>query len=313
MRRLFLSFVLSTLAAAAPAQMLPAQFDHDRIHLVVHAPDGAPFKAYVDSGGLDNVVAPAVVRRLKLASAGRTDVDDIHEELVAYPAFLARAGVPAPLDDPLFHGRLVLQRAPVADSDLFLGGPWLAGRIWQIDYVRHELYLDAQWRPSARDHALPMGFKTDDAGRRIVQLPRIVVTVDGQPLDMLLDTGAMAQLTADSAPAFGVAPGTVVGAGFIMTSVFDRWRARHPDWRVIERGELIQGMTVPMIEVPKVTLAGFTVGPVWFIRRGDANFTQGMSLAMDKPIVGAFGGSGLHWFHLVLDYPHAVAWIRPAS
>jgi len=313
MHRLFPSLVLSALAATASAQRLPAQFDHDRIHLVVRAPDGAPIKAYVDSGGIDNVVAPPVVERLKLASAGRVDVEDVHEELVAYPGFLARAGVPAPLDDPLYHGHLVLQPAPVADSDLFLGGPWLAGRTWLIDYVRHELTLDPYWRPSARDHALPMGFKTNDAGMRIVQLPRIVVTVDGQPLDMLLDTGAMAQLTADAAPAFGVAPGTVVGAGFIMTSVFERWRAQHPDWRVIEHGELIQGRTVPMIEVPKVTVAGLTVGPVWFIRRGDANFTQGMSLAMDKPIVGAFGGSGLHWFHLVLDYPHAMAWIRPAS
>jgi len=315
MRRSFLSFVLFGLAAAASAQMLPARFDHDRIHLVVRAPDGAPLKAYVDSGGIDNIVAPAVARRLKLASAGRTDVEDVHEELVAFPPFLARAGVPAPLalEDPFFHGRLVLRPAPVADSDLFLGGPWLAGRIWQIDYVRRELYLDPQWRPSARDHALPMGFKTNDAGMRIVQLPRIVVTIDGQPLDMLLDTGAMARLTADSAPAFGVTPGTVVGAGFIMTSVFNRWRAQHPDWRVIERGELMQGKTVPMIEVPKVTVAGFTVGPVWFVRRADVNFTDDISLAMDRPIVGAFGGSGLRWFHLVLDYPHAVAWIRPAS
>ena len=66
-----------------------------------------------------------------------------------------------------------------------------------------------------------------------------------------------------------------------------------------------------MIEVPRVTVAGFTVGPVRFARRPDFNFAQWMSSMMDKPIVGAFGGSGLQYFRLVLDYPRATAWVTP--
>jgi hypothetical protein len=313
MRPLLSSLLMSGTLAAHAAERLPADFDHDRIHLVARAPDGSIFKAYVDSGGIADIVAPAVAQRMKLAPRGPVEYEGFSGRLVAYPRFLARAGAPAPLADPLFHGNLVVSPAPVADSDLFLGGPWLAGRVWIIDYARHELLLDPQWRPSPRDHALPMAFKSDEARLRRVELPRIVVDVDGASLDMLLDTGAMATLTAEGAAAFGVKPGAVVGASFIEATVFDRWRARHPDWRVIERGESMQGHEGAMIEVPRVTVAGFTVGPVWFARRADNNFDEGMSMLMDKPIVGAFGGSGLRHFHVVLDYPGATAWVRPAD
>ena len=68
-----------------------------------------------------------------------------------------------------------------------------------------------------------------------------------------------------------------------------------------------------MIEVPRATVAGFTVGSVWFARRPDFNFAQWMSSMMDKPIVGAFGGSGLQYFRLVLDYPRSTAWITPTT
>jgi hypothetical protein len=68
-----------------------------------------------------------------------------------------------------------------------------------------------------------------------------------------------------------------------------------------------------MIEVPHVTVAGFTVGPVWFAQKPDANFSGIMSPMMDKPVQGAFGGSGLRYFRIVLDYPKAMAWFEPTA
>lgn len=142
----------------------------------------------------------------------------------------------------------------------------------------------------------------------------MTVTIDGKPLDMLLDTGAMVTLTADGASTFHVAPSTIVGGAFIMKSLVDEWHAKHPDWRVVEHGEVaLQKEGNAMIEVPQVTVAGFTVGPVWFARRSDFNFAQWMSSMTDKPIVGAFGGSGLQYFRLVLDYPRSTAWITPTT
>ncbi|HEY2385166.1 MAG TPA: hypothetical protein VGK48_28660 [Terriglobia bacterium] len=37
---------------------------------------------------------------------------------------------------------------------------------------------------------------------------------------------------------------------FITKTVFDRWRAKYPDWRVPEHADKIDGKEVPMIEVP---------------------------------------------------------------
>ena len=61
-----------------------------------------------------------------------------------------------------------------------------------------------------------------------------------------------------------------------------------------------------MIEVPKIEVAGFEVGPVWFSARPDRAY-EWMSGMMEKSIVGALGGSGLRYFRITIDYPNAVA------
>lgn len=309
-----LLLALTGLATEAAGQKLPADFTHNRIHLVAHASDGTRLTAYVDSGGGADIIDPALQSRLKLASAGEVVDEEGKFALVDYPSWLEKNGIPAPPDDERLRGKLlVMPLNHGSDYDVFLGAPWLSGRVWLIDYGRHEMILAPDWKPTAKDHALPLGFQVDDRGMRPTSMPRMTVTIDGTPLDMLLDTGAMVTLTADGASAFHVEPGTIVGGGFIMKALFDEWRAKHPDWRVIEYGEAIGGAGNAMIEVPRVTVAGFTVGPVWFARRLDSNFAQWMSSMTDKPIVGAFGGSGLQYFRVVLDYPRSTAWITPTT
>ena len=311
---LFLSLALSGLATEAAGQKLPADFTHNRIHLVAHASDGTWLTAYVDSGGGADIIDAALQARLKLASAGEVVDDEGKFALVDYPSWLEKSGIPAPPDDERLHGKLVVMPTEHgSDYDLFLGAPWLASRVWLIDYGRHEMILAPDWKPAAEDHAMPLGFKVDDHDIRPFGMPRMTVTIDGKPLDMLLDTGAMIPLSADGASAFHVEPGTIVGGGFIMKALFDEWHVKHPDWRVIEHGEAVGSAGNAMIEVPLVTVAGFTVGPVWFARRPDSNFAKWMSSMTDKPIVGAFGGSGLQYFRLVLDYPRSTAWITPTT
>lgn len=308
MRQWFLSCSLLGLAAHCAAQALPAEFDHNRIHLVVRADDGSTLKFITDSGGGFNAIAQPVADRLRLVPAGRADTGDESFPLVEFPAFLASSGVPAPLADEWLRGKLAIAPAAMLSADGFLGSRWFAGRAWRIDYGRHEMALLHAWKPAAQAHAIPLGFQRNDAGERVANMPRMTITVDGKPLDVLLDTGATVTLTDDSAPAFQVAPGAQVGGSFITKSVFDDWHAKHPDWRLIERGDGLHGKTFAMIEVPRVGVAGFTVGPVWFAQRPDRNFTEMMSSMMDKTVVGAFGGSGLQYFHVVLDYPKATAW-----
>jgi hypothetical protein len=314
---LFLSVALTGLAAQAAGQKLPADFTHNRIHLVAHAGDGAPLTAYVDSGGGSDLILPASQARLQLPATGEITEDGQTFALVDFPAWLAKDGIPAPPDGAPAHGKLTVfppEPGIVDDYDVFLGAPWLDGRVWLIDYGRHEMILAPDWKPGAGDRALPLGFQVDAHGTHTTSMPRMAVTIDGKSLQMLLDTGAMITLKADGASTFHVAPGTIVGGGFIMASVFDEWHSKHPDWRFVAHGEAALSRDGnAMIEVPQVTVAGFTVGPVWFARRPDGNFATWMSSMMDKPIVGAFGGSGLQYFRLVLDYLKATAWLTPTT
>ena len=95
--------------------------------------------------------------------------------------------------------------------------------------------------------------------------------------------------------------------------VFERWVANHPDWRVVEGGDRIGDKALRLIEVPAVTIAGHTVGPVWFAERPPGAFQKYMASMMDRPTWGAIGGSGLKYFRMVIDYPAAKAWFAPAD
>jgi len=66
-----------------------------------------------------------------------------------------------------------------------------------------------------------------------------------------------------------------------------------------------------MIQVPRVTIGKHTVGPVWFTRRDDENFTQFMSQWMDKEVAGAIGGSALKHFRTILiDYQKDLLYLQ---
>jgi hypothetical protein len=129
--------------------------------------------------------------------------------------------------------------------------------------------------------------------------------VDGETLDLLLDTGATTSLSDTALAALRDQSPPERAANFITASTFEKWRTRHLDWRVVERAE--KTTNEAMIEVPHITIAGYTVGPVWFTRRADKNFHELMSKFMDKKVEGALGGNALRYFRVTLDYPDAIA------
>jgi hypothetical protein len=176
----------------------------------------------------------------------------------------------------------------------------------RLDYPRGRLVLESdRWRPRDDAGTVALHFQVDEAGRRKTHFPRVEIRVDGEPLEVLLDTGAETLLTdaalrsvGDDLPAFRA-------SSMIQASVFDAWHRRHPDWRWIDDAETVTH--APMIQVPGVEIAGYTVGPVWFTRRPDANFTTFMSSMMDAPVVGSIGGNALGAFRMTIDYPRAAA------
>lgn len=191
-----------------------------------------------------------------------------------------------------------------------LGRHWFAGRAWTFDYREERLLLHRQSpEPPASAHTVDLNFKTDSTGRRISSHPRVEATIDGEPRSFLFDTGATTVLK-DSAlrsnARTDIRERKRHGTGFVIASVFDRWREHHPDWLVLEDISKYQGGT-PLIRVPEVTIAGHTVGPVWFERRPDRAFRKRMAKSMDQPVDGALGGSLFQYFRITVNYPEGWA------
>lgn len=187
-----------------------------------------------------------------------------------------------------------------------LGRSWFSGHVWTFDYARKQLLLhtsgsDVSFVPS---HTVPLGFKTDSTGRRVEHFPRVEATIDGETHSFLFDTGASMVLSDRAHAARGGPP--VRGTSFVAASLFDQWREAHPDWPVLEN----TAISGPVIEVPEMTIAGHTVGPVRFVRRPDPAFHQHMSSMMDRRVEGALGGSLFRYFVITVDYPNARAYFQ---
>lgn len=297
-------------AASTHAQPLPARFIHDQVWLVP-AVDGQEIRFFTDTGGGFNAIARATAGRLGLATES-VEVDGRPMTLAPFPAFDEGRGLPA-APGHFMQGRLAVVDADdfLAEGDGFLGGRWFADGVWDFDYPAGALARLATY--AGPGTPVPLGFQTNPAGQRTMHFPSMDITVDGEILAVLLDTGATATLSETSGPVFGLAPGTAVGTSFIEREVFERWVAKHPDWRVVEGGDRIGDKALRLIEVPAVTIAGHTVGPVWFAERPPGAFQKYMASMMDRPTWGAIGGSGLKYFRMVIDYPAAKAWFVPAA
>ncbi len=290
--------------AEAMPMKLPARFVDDRIFVHPVTADGVELRFYTDTGGGGSRIQRSAAMRLGLTPFKR-QLDGWEGDFVYPPPF--RADAPLPMG--VHVDGLIVADEVFWDGDGFLGMPWFADRVWQFDYINEGLVLLDGYEPSAaaRDHACPLGFLLAANGRRGASFPRISAEVDGDLLQFLFDTGATVRLTPHArAAVHPVDGGFHRGTSFITSTVFERWRGRHPDWAVIEHAD--GTADEPMIQVPTLRIAGHDAGPVWFVRRADRNFHEYMSQWMDRRIDGALGGSLLKYFTVTVDYPNAVAY-----
>ena len=191
--------------------------------------------------------------------------------------------------------------------DGMLGFDYFAGRAWTFDYENGVLFHrpNGGLPPHAPSEHVAFDVVTDSTGARGINFLGLDLVVAGDTLGAFFDTGAgMAfpdstlALMDDELPSFH-------GVSFVRTSVYERWREDHPDWRVIERaGPDFLGSSA-MILVPEVTVGGSTVGPAWFVERGDQGFDP-LAAALGRSVDIALGGSVLHHFRRIsVDYPSA--------
>ncbi|MGH7617515.1 MAG: hypothetical protein ACREPM_09835 [Gemmatimonadaceae bacterium] len=295
---------------------LPARVVSDRFVATPVTTNGDTLDFFLDTGGGLNMLWPSAVARLKLSpkqvELGGDDGGSEKWGAVDFPRFVPAASIPSAMQSMLGERLGVPPTAESLDSasarDGFLGRFWFADRIWVLDYPTGQLAMWPAGTPAlpAGPHQTRLGFLSNVVGHRSTQFPRIRVLVDGDSVDMLFDTGATITLTPSAAAALGDGGPTSRGGSFVAQSVFERWRSRHPDWRVIEGADSLGRRALPMIEVPAVSVGGYTVGPSWWAMRPDVNYAPYKEW-MDRPIHASVGGSVLHFFRVTLDYPHAVA------
>ena len=306
-------------AADAPsdkAQVIPTVYEAGHFFAVPETRDGQRLKLLVDTGGGGRAgmywLTKATAEKLHLAAVD-CQLGGKPLPTARLPDYKPQRGLPSPSDGPCGAALLVF---PMDDKRLEgqLGGTYLSGRIWTFDYPAQRLTLESStWRPDAAARETKLGFQHDEAGKQTDGFPRIAIVVDGEPLDMLLDTGA----TSFQTPAAAKLSGTpmVQGQGvtsYITTAKLDEWHRKHPDWRVLEHADTapVGPSLQRIIEVPKVQIAGWSVGPVWFTERPDKNFHEFMAQMMDKPPEGAVGGNVFQHFAMTIDYPRETAYFR---
>lgn len=206
------------------------------------------------------------------------------------------------------------------DYDGQLGAGYLPSRVWTFDYPAHKLLvMGPSWKPASSAHVVTLGFMRNAEGRMATGMPRITIRVDGKPVQMLLDTGATAHPTAAGKSASHTATGHGTGVtSYIDRTVFQQWHHARPNWRVVENGDDLfgPGKATPIIEVPEVEIAGWSVGPVWFTGRPDSSFRIGsrsMSSYTDKSVDGAVGANVFSLVVMTIDYPHSSAYFQCAT
>jgi hypothetical protein len=308
---------LALLALAGPAGrvVLPTRYEAGHFYAVPRTPDGQALKLLVDTGGGGSGgmywITRAAATRLHLQTRNCT-LDGQTVTVARPPAYAAGHGLPPPLDGPCGASLMVNPGDYVVDGQI--GAGYLPGRVWTFDYPARRLVLEgAGWRPDPASHPTALGFPRDAGGKPQTGFARITIRIDGQPLDMLLDTGATAHPTAAGKKASGTPTvGDYGVASYITTSMFERWHHAHPRWRVVDKGDDLFGAahTTRLIEVPRVDIADWSTGPVWFTERPDRAFHDFMSSMMDKRVEGAVGGNVFGHFAMTLDYPAAKAYFR---
>lgn len=307
---------VSTWDAGQP-RLVPSQFiEGERFYIKVPAVSGDTALAFGDSGGGLCMVNPNSLDKLKLGDKTKLGllrgIMPMRYLLAKDVASSAQFPSPMPtrynifrrffsrVTDPLFLiPPMDAEMKFITEAmkfDLFLGQNFFMDKAWTIDYPNQQIWVNTPL--SANDsNVQPLGFKKNALGEKIYGHPSMFIVVDGETIPMLFDTGATMVLSEKGKQFFSTTEKTK-GGSFIAASVFDRWRALHPDWKYFPGADFKQDV----IEVPKITIGGQEVGPVLFAKRPDENWSQGMIQSMDRVVKGAIGGSALKYVKVVIDY-----------
>lgn len=309
----FLFLIAWTQESKAPLHTptkIPVDYSADRFIVQPVAIDGNALRLLADTGG-GLFVVDSAVKRLGLSPREVTRKGEKFKE-VKLPKFKPEASIPSPEFNDGWMPVYPDQELPIDNENLsgMVGQAWFAGHVWTFDYPTHSLWLwpNGQSPEQHNGHELSLGFPTNNSGQRGANFPRIQALINGQAEELLFDTGATTTLSPKLLEVLNDHGPKTRATSFITHSTLTKWHQAHPEWKMIEDQSAKRDKV--MIQVPKITVAGYTVGPVWFTERPDYNFHEWMSQFMDKEIDGALGGDALRFFKITVDYPNAKAFFE---
>ncbi|UTW56381.1 hypothetical protein [Kordiimonas sp. SCSIO 12610] len=309
-------FILINILNGSQAQEIPSEFVDNRVVVTPVLPDGKTLRFYTDTGGGWNALSRDIVTSYGWPIETIKGDNGSTFDLVKMPKWMDGKAIPDAGRNNVLNNRLIVApSAAIAGGqgglDGFLGGRWHAEKIIEWDYFEKLMVLHTDFDAVEKSNMAPIDapVRKNVDGNYELSFPRIEIEVDDVVHQVLFDTGATMNVSATTQSIMKT-DGRLVGSSFMIASVFDQWRENHPDWRYIEDGDYSFETPVPIIQVPKVSVAGLEVGPVWFARRPDNSFLKGMAPFMDQPIVGAVGGSLFQYFRIIMDYPSEKAYFE---
>lgn len=292
---------------------LPAELIEGRFFLKIPTLSGDTILGFCDTGGGYTAIYNSTIKKLGLEQAVK--LIDIAGDTTKYiPAneIYSNLEIPYPqipnyyqtyIDVPFFEApgdtKESVFFAKFVNYEVFLGQFFFINNAWTFNYQTGKMSVNTPIPKNLADENIQvLGFKKDKVGNKRFGHPSMKLVIDGKVIYFLFDSGATFLLSDSGQSFFG--PGIKATAGsFIAKSLFDEWHLTHPDWRIIEKGEITGA---DLIEVPEIKVGNLTAGPVWFAKRPDEAWSKGMIGTMDKVVKGAIGGSFLKYFKVTIDY-----------
>lgn len=296
---LFVLMVTASTFAQQWASPLKANFQNGLIYAQIPTASGSINMMANTSGGA--YLLESTVDDYGLQSVKNND----GTEFVKLDALLKEAGLPTTQREmTLVVNDKESSLQPGIHGEL--GQSWFANHVWKFDYENQELVYNEFSLASGDASTVQIAFKENDRGERMSNLPLAFASIEGVDIPFIIDTGAKMEPTAEASAALGTYTEEPVAMSFIIDFIFEHWKTIHPEWQVVETADAEMG-NVSMIQVPEITIAGVTVGPVWFASRPDINYLEYMARFTNIPAMGSLGGNFLSNFNLTIDYPNKLA------
>jgi hypothetical protein len=298
--------VLLALAAPEPTRSrLPGTVSGNVVILTPEDAARRQIRILVDSGGYDLIESDAATR-LGLARS-EIELGGKKRETSAFPVWSVPS-LPAPATTQWLvarPGALHDGFAPALDATF--GPSWMLDHTIAVDYPHQTIESVA-----APNTGTPVPVTVGVGRAALPSLPptalvTIDVSVAGESLTMLLDTGATARVR-DSVKLLMPDAEPVHQVCLIETSVLEKWRRTHPSWTYAQAAFDVAGDTEgaasPAILVPELRIGSRLALPTWFIARRDASTFAAVSKQMRKTVVGDLGGDALRRWRVTFDLKH---------